>query len=198
MLETRAKYLYEDFRPFSNTYGVNEKGGMNKEEFGKWASTNFIKLVAGDVADLPGKRVLLLVDGGPGRTNEEMLNKRRHLGIYLFPSGPPNTTHVLQIMDMLFGKFKTIYFNNLEILWQWRQNTLGQAKTITRNDIALLCYGSAMRRETNPTFPLLANAVEEAFAIDLIKDKWLNKLGIFPKFTRAALKSKAIRHEVVV
>lgn len=50
-----------------------KKGGMNKEEFGMWMKQNFVPLVAGDVSDRPGKRVVLLVDGGLGRTNKQML-----------------------------------------------------------------------------------------------------------------------------
>jgi hypothetical protein len=81
---------------FSPTYGVNTKGGMNNDDFGQYILKNFVPLVANDAADIPGKRVILLVDGGPGRTNEAMLEQLRMYGIYLFPAGPPNTTHILQ------------------------------------------------------------------------------------------------------
>ena len=197
MVDTWGQFLFDEYGEFSNSYSSNKKGGMNKEEFGKWIDKNFIKLVANDSADRAGKRVCLLVDGGPGRTNKEMYQKLRMLGVYLFPSGPPNTTHILQIMDMLFGYFKTIYFTNLEKLWEYRQNIKGPS-TLTRNDIGVLTYGSARRCLTDPSFPELRNAAEEAFSIDRTQHAWANKLGVYPKFTREALNDKKIRHELVV
>ena len=98
---TKAQYLNGIPRVFSVTYGVNEKGGMNKDDFREYIMNNFVPLVANDVADIPGKRVVLFVDGGPGRTNEEMLMELKLLGIYLFPSGPPNTTHILQVSKQI-------------------------------------------------------------------------------------------------
>ena len=195
--ETTAWYLYGEERGFSNTYGCNKKGGMNKKEFGKWVDKNLVKLVSGDCADIAGKRICVLVDGGPGRTNRTMLNTLRMLGIYLFPSGPPNTTHILQILDMLFGLFKSIYYENLEITWEYRQNDHSVPSTITKNDIGLLMYGSKTQRINNPNLPLLRNAVHEAFSHERIQHAW-TKLGVYPEFTRAALQDPKVRHEVVV
>jgi hypothetical protein len=86
----------------SSTYGMNDKGGMNKEQFGNYMLKCFAPLWP-DARDQNGKRVICLVDGGPGRTNLEMLARLCLRGVLLFPSGPPNTTHVLQVMDMLFA-----------------------------------------------------------------------------------------------
>ena len=99
MLSTHAVYLNKrgSYRTFSATYGVNEKGGMNHDDFAEYILRNFVPLVADDVADKPGKRVVLLVDGGPGRTNRELLMQLKMIGVYLFPCGPPNTTHILQV-----------------------------------------------------------------------------------------------------
>ena len=97
MLLTKARYLGDNVRVFSATHGVNEKGGMNQHDFGKYIFKNFVPLVRDDVADIPGKRVVLLVDGGPGRVNVEMLTRLKLMGIYLYPCGPPNTTHILQV-----------------------------------------------------------------------------------------------------
>ena len=200
MLHTKAQYLHSKTKTFSPSYGVNVKGGMNKEDFGEYILKNFAPLVAPDTCDKPGKRVMLLVDGGPGRTNEEMLHQLRMMGIYLFPSGPPNTTHILQVLDMLFGPFKTAYFDNLESLWEYRQNNPDIPSTITRNDVGLLVYGSAhsIKRHQDPNFPLLQNAVEEAFATEKVQHCWACKLGVYPHFTRVALQSKHIRHEIIV
>jgi hypothetical protein len=80
---------------------------------------NFVKLWP-DKANIPGKHVCALIDGGPGRTNAEMLTKLHIMGILLFPAGPPNTTQLLQIMDQLFGLLKTTFIANFDALWEHR------------------------------------------------------------------------------
>jgi hypothetical protein len=102
-----------DSKYHSVTYGMNKKGSMNCEELDNYFMNNYAKLWS-DKADVPGKRICCLIDGGPGRTNEDMLVKLRLMRILLFPAGPPNTTHLLQVMDQLFGYFKTIFFQNFE------------------------------------------------------------------------------------
>ena len=180
---------------YSNTYGMNEKGGMNKEEFGNYM-LNSLRRCFPSSADIDGKRVLVLVDGGPGRTNEEMLEALRLLGILLFPSGPPNTTHILQVQDMLYGMLKTVFFSNLENLYEFRLNsTEGQRATITKNDIGVLLYGGKKASEDGA--PILRNAVAEAFSVERIQHAWGGKLGVYPKFNRAALSSKKIQHELI-
>ena len=100
-------------------------------------------------------------------------------------------------MDMLFGTFKTKFFINLEILWEWRQNTDGETKTITREDVALLCYGSAAYRKTHPEFPVLLNAIDYSFSKEKVQAAWGEKLGVYPIFNRAALSNKNMRHELM-
>ncbi len=58
------------------TIGLNEKGGMNDEEFDKYIN-NSIVLLYPDLEDMPGKQVLLKVDSGPGRNGRDLLNKAR-------------------------------------------------------------------------------------------------------------------------
>jgi hypothetical protein len=47
MLETHAQYLFDEPKNFSPTYGVNSKGGMNKDDFGEYIFRNFVPLLAG-------------------------------------------------------------------------------------------------------------------------------------------------------
>ena len=61
-----------------------------------------------DVGDVAGKRVLLLVDSVPGRTQLEMLARLRIKGIYL-KAGVPNTTHITQLTEQNYSMFKLIY-----------------------------------------------------------------------------------------
>jgi hypothetical protein len=126
-----------------------------------------------------------------------MLEKLWLLGIYLFLAGPPNTTHIMQIQDMLFGPFKSIFSDNISTLFGYQLNKSGgQQGTLTRNDFGVLMYGGR-RREDEQDAHLLRNAIGEAFAVDKIKHAWADKLGVFPRFARAALKSKQVRHELV-
>ena len=53
----------------TTTYRMNEKRGMKNEiEFEKYVKDNLMRLYL-DAADLPGKRVMIKVDSGPGQMN---------------------------------------------------------------------------------------------------------------------------------
>ena len=54
--------------------GLNEKGGMNNEEFDKYIDNSIVPLYP-NLEDMLGKRVLLKVDSGPGRNGRDLLNK---------------------------------------------------------------------------------------------------------------------------
>ena len=54
------------------TVNCNMKAGMDVEEFRKYILDCIVPLYP-DAADKPGKRVLLIVDSGPGRTQLKML-----------------------------------------------------------------------------------------------------------------------------
>ncbi len=94
------------------TYGMNEKAGMTTIELSKYMEKAIIPLYP-DAQDVPGKRVIIKVDSGPGRTNVAMLAGLRVRGLYMIPS-VPNTTHVTQEADQLYGGFKSLYRMNLE------------------------------------------------------------------------------------
>jgi hypothetical protein len=56
---------------------MNKKGGMNdNEEFNKYINNSIVPLFP-DLKDIPGKRVLLKVDSGPG-WNETVLLLKMH------------------------------------------------------------------------------------------------------------------------
>ena len=74
---------------------------MTDDEFEKCMMKNIRNLYP-DSADVPGQRVILKVDSGPGRLNERLLlAKLRARVFYLYP-GVPNTTVVSQETDFLF------------------------------------------------------------------------------------------------
>jgi hypothetical protein len=51
---------------------MNEKGGMNDEEFERYINNIIIPLFP-DMEDMPGKHVLLKVDSGPGCNCKSLL-----------------------------------------------------------------------------------------------------------------------------
>jgi hypothetical protein len=140
---------------------MNTEGGMNGKEFAVYMLNSYL-LLCPNAADFPKKGVCVLVDGGPGRTNAGMLASLCLSGLLLFPLGPQNTTHVLQIMVMLFGLFNTIYFENIETLWLERLANPNVSSTVTRNDLGLLMFGGPSR--SRPEWPMLQNAVEIALS----------------------------------
>jgi hypothetical protein len=169
------------------TFGMNEKAGMNALELHKYIENSILPLYP-DMEDVPGKRVLMKVDSGPGRTNLNMLAQLRLIGCYLVP-GVPNTTAVTQETDQNYGPFKGAYRDNIRKLTQGRfDNSLSMRVT----DLPLLVFGGVCER----TGEELVNSFQTAFNIDLNQSAWL-KCGAVP-LTRTALKARAVRHEIPV
>jgi hypothetical protein len=106
--------------------GLNEKGGMDDDEFEKYLKNNIIPLYP-DALDCPGQRVMIKVDSGPGRMNIELLAELCLLGFYLYPS-VPNTTAVSQETDWNYGPFKTQFRKNLAAITEQR---LEQNKSVS-------------------------------------------------------------------
>ena len=167
------------------TFGMNEKAGMNEVELMKYIKKAILPLWP-DVADRPGKRLILKVDSGPGRMNMSMLAELRLLGVYLVP-GVPNTTHVTQETDQNYGPFKTYYRTNLELLAEYR---FGRHETLKMNDIPLLVFGAELDGL------VLSNAFEMSFSRERNLACW-RKVGAVP-LTRACLASDQVRREVVI
>jgi hypothetical protein len=94
------------------TFGQNEKGGMDDEEFEKYLMNLIVPLYP-NTKDRPGKRVILKIDSGPGRTNLSLLTKSRLLGFVLYHC-VPNKMHITQETNQNYGPFKTHFFRNLE------------------------------------------------------------------------------------
>ena len=93
---------------FHTTFRMNDKGGMNEIEFEIYVEDNLIRLYP-DAADLPGKRVMIEVDSGPGQMNYKLLAMMQARGsFYLYPC-VPNTTAVTQETDQSYGLFKTTF-----------------------------------------------------------------------------------------
>jgi hypothetical protein len=96
------------------TFGSNEKGGMDNDEFEKYIMNSIVPLYP-HARNRPGHRVMLKVDSGLGRMNLDLLAKLRRLGFILYPC-VPNMTHVTQETDQLYGAFKTQFLKNLDLM----------------------------------------------------------------------------------
>ena len=61
------------------SFGMNEKGGMDDDEFEKFMLNSIVPLYP-NAKNKPGQRVIIKVlDSGPGRTNLKLLAKLRML-----------------------------------------------------------------------------------------------------------------------
>ncbi len=91
---------------------MNEKGGMNNEEFESYIDISIIPLFP-DLDDMPGNYILLKVDSGRGWIWQDLLNKCWFRGVYINP-GLPNSTSMQQETDINFyGPFKGVVWRNL-------------------------------------------------------------------------------------
>ena len=89
---TVGKFGCEKEKQWPCTIGMNEKGGMDDNEFEQYVFTELVLLWL-HAEDIPGKWVMLKADSGPGRGAMKLLACLCHLGIYLYP-GVPNTTAI--------------------------------------------------------------------------------------------------------
>ncbi len=63
-MKTCRRFGCKDVREWPAAIGMNEKGGMNDNEFDKYINNSILPLFP-NLEDVPGKRALLKVDSGP-------------------------------------------------------------------------------------------------------------------------------------
>jgi hypothetical protein len=180
-----CKFGHEEEQDRPCTFGMNEKAGMNAAELHKYIFNSILPLYP-ELEDRPGKRILMKVDSGPGRTNLDMLAELRLQGCYLVP-GVPNTTAVTQETDQNYGPFKGAYRNNIRKITQGR---FDQSKSVRITDLPLLVFGGIC----DSSAVELENAFQKAFNMEANRSAWL-KCGSIP-LTRLVLRSQAVRHQV--
>ena len=112
ILDTRGRFGCEEERSWPCTIGMNEKGGMTDNKFKKYIDNSIVPLYP-NLADTPGKRILLKVDSGPGCNGRDLLIKYHFCGLYIYP-GLPNGTSVQQETDHNYGPFKGVVRDNLK------------------------------------------------------------------------------------
>ena len=192
MKDVRGRFGNGEEKVWPVTLGMNEKGGMDTVEFEKYIFGSIVPLYDNSV-DIPGRRVMIKIDSGPGRMNGDLTSRLQNLGFYLFP-GLPNSTHVTQDTDQLYGPFKSNFQKNLERLYSNRLSAENrETRTLQKADLGLLIFGG---KDTVTN----TDGYIDAFAKTFDYDHCINafkKIGAAP-LTRACLASKEVRHEAMV
>jgi hypothetical protein len=176
-----GRWGFQETIPRGPTFACNKKGGMNEDELKKYLTQAIMPLYP-DAADIPGKRVIIKIDSGPGRTNESMLAELRVKGFYLLP-GLPNSTHVTQETDQNYGLFKHVLRKNLEKL---TREMAAKRQRLQIPDMVWLVFGGTKDGIT------LDNAFEAAFNREHNKKCW-KKVGTVP-LTRNCLYHEDVSH----
>ena len=105
----KGKHLYSawtDGGPAGAYYGVSQSGWMEEANYLIWFERQFYPAVHHLLETGP---VILFFDGHFSHMSITLIKKARAFGIHLFCL-PPNTTHVLQPLDVgVFGKIQNIY-----------------------------------------------------------------------------------------
>ncbi len=95
-------------------FGLNTKGGMDDSEFEEYVMHSMLPLYP-KTRDRPGHWLLSKRDSSPGCLQIELLAQLQCLKVYLYPC-MPNTTGVMQETDRTYGRYKSQYRQNLELL----------------------------------------------------------------------------------
>eukprot|EP00804_Cyclotella_cryptica_P026199 CCRYP_009772-RA/>CCRYP_009772-RA protein AED:0.17 eAED:0.17 QI:0/0/0/1/0/0/3/0/383 len=111
---TTLKIWYQQFKGVASDNRNERKGGMVDVEFREYFLNSIIPLFP-DSNNVNGKRVMVKVDSGPGRLQEDFLAEARTLGLIVYP-GVPNTTAVKQETDQNYVPFKTHFLKILRDL----------------------------------------------------------------------------------
>jgi hypothetical protein len=96
---------HESVNEYCAQVTVNKKGGSDSRVLSQ-CLTAYQERLYPDAADVPGKRILYKIDGGPVLLDEKALAEDHNRGVYLF-NGVQNTTAVTQETDQNYGLFKS-------------------------------------------------------------------------------------------
>ena len=188
--QVKAKYG----NTFARWYDVNiqfsPKGSMNSSIMRHWVK-GFSEYYP-DVADVPGKRVIVKSDFGPGRLkNEEFMNNLFVDGFKFFAS-LPNGTEITQEMDQLFAEFKRLCYLNRDQLFDELVFVFGPKAKLTLDHVGYIVFGGELEIAPSRIIRLKHKPFTEAFTEEKIKSA-REGCGYWPN-TRNALKSKKVRH----
>ena len=167
-------------------------GSVTKDIYLDWFK-EVVMVCYPDAQDIPGKRILIKSDGGPGRDNPNYLATARLNGFLHYP-GLPNGT-LFQELDQIFGAFKTKLDKNRAAIWLKRYALCRSKAKVGISDMPSILFGGPV------TFPdataiVLPNAV--ALTLDPKHlESGCKKCGYIPA-TRIALDSGKLRQEIIL
>ncbi|KAL7532024.1 hypothetical protein ACHAWF_009676 [Thalassiosira exigua] len=190
MLNTRGTFGCDEEKSWPCTFGMNAKGGMDDVEFYKYVVNSILPLYP-NTKDLPGRRTMLKVDSGPGRTCKKLIASLRMLGFILYP-GVPNTTAVSQETDRNYGPFKTQFRKNLDLIVQARI-AAGISVSLAPWLVGLVVFGGTDPK-TKLNIPIEDGAFERGFSVAACLRAW-EKVGAAP-LTMKCLFDKQVRRQV--
>jgi hypothetical protein len=160
---------------------------MDDREFRLFIINSILPLYP-NTRDKPGFGLLLKSDSGPGRLQIKLLAELRYLGVYLYLC-VLNTTAVTQETDRTYGRFKSQYRANLDMLID---ELVRQDKTVSvpQHKHGLLVFGG-VDSETKLELPL---AFDLGFSCQRCLDSW-KKIGAAP-LTRQCLNKPQVRMSI--
>jgi hypothetical protein len=167
---------------------MNEKGGMDEDEYEKYV-LNVICYLYPDAANMPGKRVIIKVDGGPRRLNTELLAELRLRGFYLY-CGVPNTTVVTQETDRNYGPFKSRFRRNLSDIVDARMD-LEKSVSLQPWLVGMIVFGGT---DPESGYVLTECAFKHGFSKEACLNAWA-KVGAAP-LTRACLSDPKVSRTI--
>ena len=192
--QVQGRFGYSASRWHDTGFGMNPKGGMGKASFFKYI-TEFVFRLYPDAADVPGKRVMIKIDSGPGRMYPELQQRLRARGFHMFP-GVPNGTEVGQEMDQLHAYCKSLSYKNREELIKARTAANpDNTSPLSLADVGWLIFGGKVPLSDGSSVTLVP-AFNMAFDKAHL-DRAKAKCGYYPS-TRAALKSAKVRRVLAV
>jgi hypothetical protein len=101
-----AQFGHDSHQSFCSPVTINSKGGMDSRVLHQ-VLMSYVEPLYPDARDEVGCRVLVKIDGGPGRLDLNSLAELRSRGMYLYPC-IQNTTHASQETDQNYGHFKSL------------------------------------------------------------------------------------------
>ena len=133
-----AQFGHSSPQSFPASVTVNPKGGADSRVLAQLLMS-YVERLYPDAKDEAGFRVLLKIDGGPGRLDLNSLADLRACGVYLFP-GVHNTTHVSQETDQNYGLFKSLLRQYVQVLMN-EADREAQGNGVAASGLSRKCYG---------------------------------------------------------
>jgi hypothetical protein len=166
----------------------NETAGVDAPLFRAWIEEAVLSAFP-DLSLEVGHRVLVCVDGGPGRMDQDTLKWAAEIGIDFFAKCP-NTSSVSQEMDRLYAQLKRFMSDNANTIAA-ELKKMNKSPQLNKSHVPRILTGAPCQDFDDP---LPRNPCGEALCAAAVCDAWL-AVGAVPH-TRAMLNDPSVRHEL--